>query len=220
MKFDNIAYVPLDLPKVEFPYLELNHFFQHHKLDSYPVIGVWDTFCVKGNVEDWYSPESTGRAFERKYEPVDTPYHPALPDWLRGMFNEALNSLPYKYCSFAQLLSNKMYVTPHRDNDDNVYGYGTEPEPSGMKVFCSHTDKRTLFMMKDEESRRDFVRLPSDTNTGAINDKKYLHGARYLGEPKFILSVFGTIDTDKHKQLIDRSILKYKDYIIEYDSPQ
>jgi hypothetical protein len=216
--FDNIAYVPLDLPKVEFPYEELNDFFQKHKLDSYPFTNVWDTFCVKGNVEDWYSPQSTRRGFEKKYDPIDTPYHPALPDWLKQKFKQALDALPYKYCTYAHLLSNKVYVTPHRDNDDNPFGYGSEPEPSGIKIFCSHTNVRTLFMMQSSDSARDFVKIPPDSNSAAINDKKFLHGAKYIGEPKFILSVFGIVDPVKHKELVSRSIQKYKDYVISYDN--
>lgn len=206
-----IAYVPLDLPKVNITQEEIKSL---PFADYHPWNDMWSQFVVKGRVDKWDNIESHQEGFSNRFNDGDATFNPYLGD-LREKFELALSYLPYKECTYAQILSQKKSIVPHWDH----YGEETipnEPEPAGLKIMLTHQDARSFFVMKDANSKRDFIKIPPDTNSFAINERSVLHGARYIGKPKYVISTFGIIDKNKHAELIERSREKYKDWIIEY----
>lgn len=227
--FESIAYIPLDIPQIDFNLNELNTLFDNHGMEHYPYPHIWDAFCVCGRVNDWSNNIDTDRAWNERYIlDGDVPFNPALPDDLRTDLKFMLDSLPYKKYTFAQILSQKITVAPHQDGlydphgdvRREVYkgstGFNDEPEPAGLKVMLSHKDARCFYLSASAGSKREFIKIPEDTNCFAINERTYFHGAKHLGERKYILSTFGIIDPTRHKEMIERSLKKYKDYVISF----
>lgn len=227
--FSNLAYVPLDIPGIDFSLTELNDLFSKHALNHYPYPHIWDAFCVTGRVNDWNDPVDTDRAWNERYILTgDVSFNPYLPEKLKNDLEFMLDHLPYKKCTFAQILSQKITVAPHQDGlynpsenvKDAVYrgpgGFNNEPEPAGLKVMLTHKNVKCFYLSEKAGSPRQFIRLPDDTNCFAINERTFFHGAKYLGEPKYILSTFGIIDPDKHTTLIEKSLKKYSEYAIKF----
>lgn len=222
-----LAYVPLDIPSIDFDVNELNGLFDEHALEHHPYPHLWDAFCVCGRVNDWYDNVDTDRAWNERYVlDGDVPFHPALPEKLKHDLKFMLDNLPYKKYTFAQILSQKITIAPHQDGlydpqgdiRKEVYkgstGFNFEPEPAGLKVMLTHKNARCFYLSNSAGGIRNFIKMPEDTNCFAINERTYFHGAKYLGERKYILSTFGIIDPDKHKEIINRSLEKYKNYAI------
>lgn len=227
--FENLAYVPLDIPSIDFSTSTFDNLFAKHGLSHHPYPHIWDAFCVCGRVNDWDDPIDTDRAWNERYVlEGDVPFNPHLPDNLRSDLKFLLDSLPYKKYTFAQILSQKITVAPHQDGlynptekvKDAVYkgpgGFNNEPEPAGLKVMLTHRDSRCFYLSQKAGSPRSFIKLPPSTNCFAINERTFFHGAKYLGEPKYILSTFGIIDVDKHREMISRSLEKYDEYAIRF----
>lgn len=227
--FKGLAYVPLDIPAIDFQLEDFNSLFASHGLPHYPYPHIWDAFCACGRVNKWDDPIDTDRAWNERYIlEGDVSFNPNLPEKMKNDLKFILGNLPYKKYTFAQILSQKITVAPHQDGlynpsenvKDAVYrgpgGFNDEPEPAGLKVMLTHKDARCFYLSERAGSLRNFIRLPDDTNCFAINERTFFHGAKYLGEPKYILSTFGIIDPDKHKDIIERSVKKYADYTIRF----
>ena len=227
--YENLAYVPLDIPSVEFNLDDLADLFLNHGMNHYPYPHIWDAFCVCGRVEDWKNPIDTDRAWNERYIlDGDVPFNPHLPTALQIKLKFILDRLPYKKYTFAQVLSQKITVAPHQDGlynptenvKDAVYrgpgGFNNEPEPAGLKVMLTHKHAKCFYLSEKAGSARKFIRLPDDTNCFAINERTFFHGAKYLGEPKYILSTFGIIDPERHAEIIKRSLGKYYEYAIQF----
>jgi hypothetical protein len=227
--FSNLAYIPLDIPPIDFSVLELNQLFANHSSSHHPYPHIWDALCVGGRVNSWNDPIDHYRAWNERYIlEGDVLFNPNLSEKLKNDIEVMLNYLPYKKYTFAQILCQKINVAAHQDGfynptenlKDAVYrgpsGFNNEPEPAGLKVMLTHKGARCFYLSEKAGSPRNFIRLPSDTNCFAINERTFFHGAKYLGEPKYILSTFGIIDPDKHKEIIERSLKKYADYAIRF----
>lgn len=229
INFSTLAYVPLDIPAINFNLEDLNTLFSSYKLPHHPYPHIWDAFCACGRVNTWNDPIDTDRAWNERYIlEGNVPFNPYLPEGLKSDLKFMLDRLPYKKYTFAQILSQKITVAPHQDGlynpteavRDAVYrgpgGFNDEPEPAGLKVMLTHKSARCFYLSEKAGSTRNFIRIPDDTNCFAINERTFFHGAKYLGEPKYILSTFGIIDPDKHHELIARSLEKYHEYAIRF----
>lgn len=227
--FSNLAYVPLDIPGIDFQVDQLNQLFAEHALPHHPYPHIWDAFCVIGRVNNWKDPIDTDRAWNERYIlEGEVPFNPNLPRKLKEDLEFMLNHLPYKKCTFAQILSQKITVAPHQDGlynptenvKDAVYkgpgGFNNEPEPAGLKVMLTHKNAKCFYLSEKAGSTRNFIKIPEDTNCFAINERTFFHGAKYIGEPKYILSTFGIIDTARHEEIIKRSLKKYHEYTIKF----
>lgn len=227
--FENLAYVPLDIPAIEFDLIELNTLFSNNGLPHHPYPHIWDALAACGRIQNFDDPIDCDRAWNERYIlEGDVLFNPHLSSSLRDSLKFMLDNLPYKKYTFAQILSQKITVAPHQDGlynpsenvRDAVYrgpgGFNNEPEPAGLKVMLTHRGAKCFYLSEKAGSLRNFIRLPEDTNCFAINERKFFHGAKYLGEPKYILSTFGIIDIDKHVEIISRSLKKYEEYAIRF----
>jgi hypothetical protein len=76
-------------------------------------------------------------------------------------------------------------------------------------LFDENTEP-TLYV-GDDNSEPVFVDLPDDTNTFCWSNGKSLHGSTYNGKRKFILCASMIQHSKKTDDLLERSIIKYKD---------
>lgn len=226
-RFSNLGYTPLDIPGIEFDNHLLESTMSKIGISHHPYGDIWQAITVLGRASDFQDPISCYSAWKARYDTQGKVFvnHNIVSDLLVPILH-LINQLPYDVCTFAQILSQKTDVPPHQDvvyessvdAHDGVYTDNTvgEPEPAGLKILLSQKSVRSFYLMKDAKSKRDFIRVPEDTNCFAINERTFFHGAKHPKQFKFIISTFGIIDRVKHSNLITKSVEKYKDYTIWY----
>lgn len=194
--FKDILYMPVDLPKFQFKQ-ELLHVF-----DPKP-------------------PSENVTAFEFEKLTED-----------RGRYAKTIwkdhNSRIAKYCDkilpIQDLVNIKIhhYVNPGTihldfvspDQEPNLYHHSQEVEPCGyrMVIACDKSIPNPVIELPSGEHV--FGRLPDDTDWYVINFTETLHGGLTIDPDRYILYCQFWVDKNKHFDIINRSIEKYKEWII------
>lgn len=226
--FSSLAYVPLDLPKVEVSYWMLKSFFKKKGLPHYPYPSLWQAVTLTGAIKNFQDPLECDTAWNNRYkfQKKNIKINPFIPLEISKPLLDQIALLPYEVCSFSQILSQQTDIPPHKDGfyedkncvrnalKENPLNFGGQPEPAGLKIMLSHKLKKCFYVCKSLKSNRVFVTFPNNTNTFACNEREFFHGSKHPKEPKFILSTFGIINKDKHLDLIKKSIKKYNEQAI------
>ena len=89
----DLAYVPLDLPRIDIDYDEISEFFEEHKHNQYPFEETWEGIYLIGDVKDWDDPVSTRESFLIKYETDNARWNPKIPEHLLILFKQIIHQL-------------------------------------------------------------------------------------------------------------------------------
>lgn len=145
-------------------------------------------------------------------------------DWQQyfpNMFSKIFSVMPYKKISHITLCQNIRQVVPHIDPSPVFCAY-----PNTLRVMiCDENDGPTFYLTKwpsyklqntitkrnllpyseryiksNEAVQREYVYLPSSSNTFVFSNGEFLHGADYHGRKKIMMLVHGEIDQEKWKQ--------------------
>jgi len=108
-----------------------------------------------------------------------------------------------------RVMSSIHRVSPHSDS----IGFLT-----GIRTLLYDNNVRPNFYYVFNE-RKEYQRLPEDTNTWMYNDHKSLHGTDfYMGHSKLLIAYYGKIKDDVLDKNLAESVPLYHDYVI-YDNP-
>ena len=204
--FEEIIFTPLDISRLD--------------LDRQKII----EFCDKRKYRDmdWM------RTDIKKYsEPLNEDFKSLFPNAeliLRSLpFEDFDNSLHIHF--YDQVVTNR----PHQDPITKLQN-SCDLGPASYKNFVIR-DKIDTFYLLPNSTNQDVIQydnrpvtylnpvfplMPDDTNWFAINNHKGYHGS-FLAPPeyrKITMFFVGPVNRNKHFELINRSIEKYKDYII------
>lgn len=200
----SIAFLPLDIPKIDFDIdLIESHYFEKHTL--WP--DTWNCLPILGKTKH-FDQKSFHEAWVNRKEPGDVHVNPAVDKQLAHDILNLLFQMPFE-CTSAQILNQQEYVIPHKDAIDYSGPMPKQIEPQGFKILLNPTLERSFFVAKEEDSRREFVRMPPTTNCFVINENDFYHGAKVPKKQKYLVSCFGDIDPIRHEELITRSLEKY-----------
>ena len=113
-------------------------------------------------------------------------------------------------------------VGPHYDEYRPLRHLLKPQEPSQVRVRWSNvTDWKHehLYFTNNHGATRIYPMLPPETNSMAYDGTVYEHGADagYHPKDRIQLMPMGTLNVSKWHDVLDRSIEKYKDYIITED---
>lgn len=220
--FRDLAYCPLDLPKVVIDDSLINLLVDHYNPGHHD--GIWDTLPLLGRVKeqkDFFNSKKFEEAWERRYDHHgEILINQAVYDNLRPLF-EQFKKLPIEV-THAQILRANKDVPKHHDMKHRGGLFlddfpSVKYEPNGWKIILNETDKKSFFVSKNWHSDNTFISLPKDTNTFVINEKKYPHGSSYV-QDKCVVSIFGIVKEKESNELISKSLKKYKDYAISFSS--
>lgn len=225
INYKKIAYLPIDLPK-----LIVQEDVILNLLDRYDTghhDGLWKCLPLIGRVvsqENFLNAREFEKAWERRYLPSgEILYNYYVYKELKSLFDH-LKLLPLTI-THAQILNQTADVGKHYDlkHDetgkkyfDDYPGINDGLEPAGYKVLLNNFDKKSFYVSEAFGKPNHYIQLPEDTNTFVINEKTYPHGATMTITPKYIVSIFGLIDKEKHFHLINKSIVKYSHYAITF----
>ena len=143
--------------------------------------------------------------------------HDEFPDVVKF-----IDSMPYDNVRWLAFVGRDTHgVGPHYDEYDKAREDLKYQEPSQVRVRWSKvTDwkKEHLYFTKDHAQTRIYPMLPPETNAMAYDGTVHEHGADagYHPTKRIQLMPMGTLNIPKWHDLLERSIEKYKDYVI-YD---
>ena len=148
--------------------------------------------------------------------------HPNLPKHLYGLI-KLINQLPIQ-CNHAEIVRQRENVPLHNDASRGA-NEGQESllpfEPSGYRLLINDIRKDSFYFSPtyrlEDRGTKHYVNLPMTTNAFVINELDMPHGADKIDEQKWIVTTTGSINSDSHLKMLEKSFKKYKDCIIRYD---
>ena len=212
--YHDVGALPIDLPRIDINEALLDQLMDQHDTGHHDAL--WKAMPLVADTKDFGSAELVESGWEKRYSADCAPkINQAVYHQFKPLFN-LLELLPMRV-THAQILCQTAYVGRHFDlkNDgnqnffDDAEGLYDDIEPVSYKILLNCRDENSFFVCGGFQSEKKFVRLPADTSTFVINEKRYPHGAIMTTRPKYIVSVFGQIDRDEHIDLLDRSMMKY-----------
>lgn len=224
---NRIAYVPIDIPKLLIDPAIIGTLVDRHNVGHHD--GLWKALPILGRVDsqiDFTSASKFESAWEKRYnEHGEVLINDLIKHNLADLIDH-IYKLPMTP-THAQILSQITDVGKHYDLKnqngkvgtyyDDTGGINSKNEPAGYKILLNHYNIKSFYVSKNFGESNYYISLPPDTNTFAINECDYPHGATMPDSPKFIVSIFGLINTQQHLKLINQSLVKYHDYAIIFE---
>lgn len=223
---NNVAFCPIDLPFVSVDESVVSDLIDAHNTGHHD--GLWKALPLLGRVRsqaEFSNAAAFEMAWERRYDldgevlfnqEILVPLKPILDQIAR---------LPM-IATHAQILSQISDVGKHFDlkNDqgrpgtyvDDHPGLNDDNEPGSYKIMLNCLDEKSFYVSCGFGQPNVYVSYPPESNTFVINEKQFPHGATMPSKPKFIVSIFGLIDTAQHKHLLTQSIAKWSNHVIQF----
>lgn len=221
----HVAYCPIDLSPIHIDELLLADLVNKHDTGHHD--GLWKCLPLIGRVDsqsDFKSARMFELAWEKRYNAYGLiSYNQAVYSDLKPLYDH-LEQLPLTI-THAQILNQIANVGKHYDLKHDISGkvyYQDYPgvnedlEPAGYKVLLNNFDTDSFYIAEGFGKPNHYIKLPKDTNTFVINENTYPHGATLTKTPKYIVSIFGLINKEKHHQLVQDSLQKYSNYSITF----
>lgn len=243
-KYQNIAFMPLDIPYEKLDLEELQVFSDRNYIwppdvhtnlygnkknkhgeyvEKHPHM-IWRIVCLRGQGfeknEDWTNAAKVRTSWSNRLERTqEVKNNPNLSEELQGIV-KLIEQLPIQ-CNHAELVQQRKDVPLHNDAAVDLDSSKLSPyEPSGFRLLLNDVRKPSFYFCKQHKpSETDpllYVDVPMDTNAFVINELVYPHGAKKIDELKWVVTATGPIDAEKHLELLEKSYKKYSDKIIQF----
>jgi hypothetical protein len=203
---NNIIFLPIDLPKLE--------------LNREKTLEYFDARKERHQAWNWVN-------FKKTDQPIDPALLKIFPD-----LDEKLRAIPLlDYDTGSHFDFREQFVNnrPHQDPIAKVLA-GGDLWPTAYKNLVMRDVLETFYVLPNstnpdivqydarpkEELNPVFPILPNTTDWFVLNNHLGYHGA-FLAPKKYrkiTMFIAGKLDSIKHLELLNRSIEKYKDYII------
>lgn len=235
--YKGVVYTPLDIPKLDIDVDLLWQLWQKH-------IGVVDIY--EGNkqfrvADPWFDDKteyypkqdmySSGMEYRNfhliknhnfsGYNHIGDEWYP----WVTENFPqiiEHLELLPFdniRWCCFVGRDTHGVH--PHYDDYHDIIPKMKDYDPAAIRIRFSKVDwKNEHFYLTNTHGRkRLYPQLPPETNTFCYDATTNEHGGDRGFKPDYRcqLMPYGVLNKDKYFELLERSIHKYKDYVITMD---
>jgi len=227
-----IAFAPLNID-VKLPNItKIKSYFDEHQhllsgeedlIDNESFIFV--PVFIRATEEEWVNPKVAMYHYENRWNSLNKPAKYLYNiDKIIPEIPYILNQLPYKELTMVYLLRQVGMVEPHYDTEPGDIYYdksevSIKNEPHRINVLLSNHDQRNFFLSEFKDSERIFPKISAFRPCYAFSERYYWHGAEYTNPERYLLSVFGILDRDKHRAMIDESVKKWPEEIITFPDP-
>lgn len=206
-----VLYTPLDI-EFEMPdQAELESWFFANQIDE-PDYWVfrdgrhqWALAAASQPVQDWtkIKPYEDWLAQEfQESEGAQLHFAPGFEQFT-GLV-DAIKQMPFKEIGAVGLLRQLIYIEPHTDTRDITY----PKEPCRYMIFLTDPAENTFYI--DDE----LVKIHPEYRAFAFNNTDAKHGAYAPHGVKILISVVGILDHEQHEKLVDRSVRRFRDFVI------
>ena len=207
-----IVYTPIDIP-VRIPDKDLlkNFIMENYitNLEStYGYTSLLASVITRNKVLDW---RDAHQIFADHTE-ENVYYAPGVQELFPELI-EFVYKLPFKEIYGAVLNLHIKDLPLHRDEIMNLGSLS--PERYNV-LLTSHYGEESFFISKGYNSKKFYPTILKDYPAYAFNNNDTYHGADKVLDDRIILICAGELDNEKHKQLIEHSSEKFKDYVIRF----
>jgi hypothetical protein len=207
-----IAYTPVDIDVTIPNDIDYSEYVKtHHMTNLTQTYGYTSMLCPlisRNPVVDWKDAtevfaDHTGNTLY--YAPGVKENFPELID--------LIHRLPYKEIFGAVLNLHLNELPPHQDELTNIDIVG----PDRYNVLLTqHYNQESFFICKEPNSEKIYPKIIKEYPVYAFNNNRIYHGADKVLNDRVILICGGILDHDQHFELINRSLNKFKDYVIQF----
>lgn len=210
----SIAYTPIDLKFDKVDYPTLLDYVKTNFITNLGYTSKLAPVATRYEVNDWTDCKEVfdkDNGYELK-EDYDIFFAPGIKELFPSIV-DLIYRLPYKQLIGAGFNLHENTLYPHRDDVDTNLPY----TPERYNVLLSpHYELDSFFVCENIDSKKVYPTILEDYPVYAFDNRNYYHGADPVLDDRIILVCVGIIDEHKHKQLIDSSVEKFKDYIIRF----
>lgn len=241
---EKCAFLPLDIAVGEIDFDALEAY--HNVYSELPRTNLSDnnhgvyTFGVspilfRGTEEQFYDQAFNDNNFINRYSITDPPKYTFDFDKKFPKIAEALESLPMTI-THVEMVSNKKDAPAHFDDWEvdgevdptwNIFWTRTDEQvkqiPDGTvplnsyKLFVYERPANSFYVCESLIDDAVFPCYNEQAYMSAITKTKYPHGAKRVeGLRKFVISIWGILDVNKHLELLEKSYIRNKDYGIYF----
>ncbi|MFA5489571.1 MAG: hypothetical protein WC284_10175 [Candidimonas sp.] len=207
LSLSDIVYTPLDLPKLIVDRDVICNYYDERKTvaDNDFLEKVNYPWWVVHIRPDWIKPKKN----EIHGSGWDEDFRTLFPNVV-----DVVESLPFSFINRVYLLEQLKEVPPHKDISKE-----TDPTlgPSTFRCPIVHEDpENTFYFIRDGHDEELYPRLPDETNWFSMSNYTAKHGSHIpsQGKRKLMMCVWGKVDVEKYKNLINRSVNRYSEYVI------
>ena len=200
-----LLYTPLDLPALDF---DREEFIKWHEIKRYK-----NKNNINYDRKDFIAPWLNSFAYHYDYGWCNR-FLKVIPNFQDILYNH----LPYTDITYVNFLEQKIPCQLHQDVGSRP---DREDEPGAYKAFMVY-DAPLMYFQEGEtkdtiKEEKLYINHPNHlTKWFAINNYDAYHAADLPaeGQRKIIMTILGKLDKEKHQLILQRSVEKYKDYLI------
>ena len=220
-RYRPIRWIPLDIPMFE--------------IDNEEFLHIWDNECIpilrtRPDVAEPWSKDDHPLGQHSNYHQhqfLGFDFYCSTPDQfsqVRGdnlswtskfvqhpifdkIIEQIFDTFPYQHIDHMYIWESVRDVYPHRD----AHYYWDMPTELRI-MLTNDNDKPTLYVADVDYGDINFIELGGlDTNTFCWSNGSQLHGSDFHGKRKHLICTNGLYSISKYRDLMERSIKKYKD---------
>lgn len=237
---EKCAFLPLDIDVGEINFDDLEAY--HNKYSERPKVNMGDNthgvyvfgvspVLFRGTEEQFYDQAYIDKNFIERYNLKNDPEYLFGFDKKFPSIVQALAELPIKI-THVDMLSNKKDAPAHFDDWEvdgevdpmwHIFWTRTKEQvqqiPDGTlplnsyKIFIYERPEKSFYVCKSLIDEPVFPCYNKQAYAAGITKTTYPHGAKRInGLRKYVISVWGLLDKDKHLELLERSYKRNKDY--------
>ncbi len=209
----SLAYLPIDIPMPILNEKKLLDWFENHKLlDT-------DYWEYQSNRHTWALVSTCNQPSNwRRFDPVmwenrrvesdnsGILFHPGFEEAFPEIAN-CIRALPFKQLTVSGMLYQMGEIPTHQDTIDPH----DPTEPRRYTIYLTDPKYNTFYVSKTEDSEKILVNIDPEYSCFVFNNTDVWHGAFKNDRPKIILTTAGIIDNEKHNELLEKSLKKFKD---------
>jgi hypothetical protein len=217
-KYRPIRWIPLDVPKFE---IDMEKFLELWDRENIDIVRTapdaaepWTKEAHPlGKDSNWHSPQFKGLDFyswqkENYTESRDLSWTSKFYEdpFFKPLIEQINDTLPFYEISHLYIWESVKEVMPHRDAESFW------DMPTMFRIMLNdENEKPTLYTCDVDDGDMHYIDLPEDTNSFAWSNGSQIHGSDYFGKRKQLVCINGIFNTKKYEDLLDRSIIKYRD---------
>lgn len=211
-----LAYLPIDIPMPILDEQKILDWFENHKLldtdywEYQKKRHTWAMVSTCKEPNDWRRFDSDMWENRRaEGENRGVLFHPGFEETFPEIA-ACIRQLPFKQLTVSGMLYQMNEIPPHKDTFDPHY----PTEPRRYSIYLTDPKYNTFYVSKTENSEKILVTIDPKYSCFVFNNTDCWHGALKNDRPKIIITIAGIIDNERHKELLARSLEKFKDKAI------
>lgn len=217
VKYRNVRYLPLDIPKFELP--DYDEFVEFWDRESVPNLRIRPDTAEPwqpqdhplGDKSSWVVP-SFRSLYVWAAPWAGLEQHPFTTKVFRGRFHQfdrikefVIEHFPLQISISFFIWESLQDINPHQDLT------ATWNCPTDFRMMLhDNNDEPTLYTSDIELGDTHMIELPPDTNSFCWSNGSQIHGSVYRGRRKFLLFIAGVQHPQRSDELFERSYLKYR----------